>query len=247
MRSMSNCTILLFIITLCIPMQAWADNVGDVVSVRGNAFVERKNKNIEAKINLAILEKDSILTGDKSRVKILFRDDSILTLGPMSRLVIRQYLYNSKDRRSDSIYDLLDGKLRAVVGSPGFKVRTPTAFAAARGTVFLVRYDSKAGLTKIAVIEGEVMVKNIDSGVGGKQTLTMGQMTSVSTGKPPTVPTPFNVESIDNLPVTEMPKIQATVVHEVDSFGRLVFQPPINQEPETKMTTPVTVELNFPQ
>jgi len=249
MKYMPSFSVLLLIITLCIPMPAWSNDnaAGDVVSVRGNAFVERKRENIQAKINLAILERDNVFTGEKSRIKMLFRDDSILTLGPMSRLVVRQYLYIDKDKRTNSIYDLLDGKLRAVVGSPGFKVRTPTAFAAARGTVFLVRYDSKTGLTEIAVIEGEVMVKNINPGVGGQQILTRGQMTSVFTGKPPTVPKAFDVETIDDLPVIEMPEIQTPVVQGVDSPERFIFQPPVNQEPEAKTTTPVTVELNFPQ
>ncbi len=246
MKYMQSCVI--FVVALFLPVSAWSNGkVGDVVSLRGEVCVERNQKNIKAKKKLAILEKDNVFTHEKARAKILFRDDSILTLGPMSHLVVEQYIYRSEGKKADSIYGLLDGKLRAVVGSPGFKVKTPTAFAAARGTIFWVWYDSKADSTGIAVVEGKVQVKNINPAVGGQQILTRGQMTSVSADQPPTIPKPFNVKAVDDLPAVEIPKINMPMVQGPYIPERFVFQPPVNQEPEAKMTTPVTVELNFPQ
>ncbi|MBU0729993.1 MAG: FecR family protein [Proteobacteria bacterium] len=170
-----------------------ADKAGDVVSVRGTAFVERLEKEIKAEKRLALLEKDNISTRENSRVKMLFRDDSILTLGPMSRLAVSQYIYSPEDKRVESIYELLDGKLRAVVGNADFSVKTPTAFAAARGTIFLIWYDPATNSTGIAVLEGKVLVKNSDSSVAGEQELSAGEMTTVTGSSPPSFPEAFQI------------------------------------------------------
>jgi hypothetical protein len=131
-----------------------------------------------------------VVTRDKSRVKMLFRDDSILTLGANSKLVIKKYLYNPQSKRVESIYELADGRLRSVVGGAGFKVTTPTAFAAARGTIFTVAYNMETGTTEITVVEGSVEVKNINAEVAGSQVVAAGQSTTVAGNKPPTPPTP---------------------------------------------------------
>ncbi|MFC1837872.1 FecR domain-containing protein, partial [Thermodesulfobacteriota bacterium] len=116
-----------------------------------------------------------------------------LALGPMSRLSVSQYLYSSEDKRSESIYELLDGKLRAVVGSTEFSIKTPTAFAAARGTIFIIWYDAATNTTGLAVLEGSVVIKNIDGSVAGEQTLTAGQMTTVTGKNPPAFPENFKI------------------------------------------------------
>jgi hypothetical protein len=169
------------------------DKAGDVVSIRGNAVVERKSKELEAEKKLVLLEMDNVTTREKSRLKMLFRDDSILTLGALSRLSVSQYLYSPADKRSESVYELLDGKLRAVVGNANLSVKTPTAFAAARGTIFVIWYDPVTNTTTLAVLEGSVLIKNVDGSVGGEQTLSAGQMTKVAGNNPPSLPESFQI------------------------------------------------------
>ena len=164
------------------------EKAGDVVSVRGKAVIDRKAGKVDAKVSAALEESDSIVTRDRSRVKMLFRDDSILTLGANSKLVIKKYLYSPESKRAESIYELADGRLRSVVGGAGFKVTTPTAFAAARGTVFTVAYNMETGTTEITVVEGSVEVRNINAEVAGSQVVAAGQSTTVTGNKPPTPP-----------------------------------------------------------
>ena len=168
-----------------------ADKAGDVVAIRGKGVIEREKREIRAEKRTVLEERDFVSTGEKSRMKMLFRDDSVLALGSMSRLSVNQYLFSPEDKRSESVYELLDGKLRAVVGSSDLSVKTPTAFAAARGTIFVVWYDAKTDTTGIAVLEGEVLVRNVDGSVGGAQTLRAGQMTTVAGNNPPTLPEAF--------------------------------------------------------
>ena len=76
------------------------------------------------------------------------------------------------------------------VGGAGFKVTTPTAFAAARGTIFTVAYNMETGTTEITVVEGSVEVRNVNAEVAGTRVVAAGQSTTVTGNKPPTQPKP---------------------------------------------------------
>lgn len=166
-----------------------AEKAADVVYLKGKAVIERQKRTIDAQLRSALLETDNIVTKERSRAKMLFRDDSIVTLGSKSKLVIKQYLYNPASKRSESIYELADGKLKAVVSGGSFKVATPTAFAAARGTVFVVWYDPATGTTGIGVIEGTVSFGSAAGGPG--LVIGAGTMSTITGGNPPTAPAPF--------------------------------------------------------
>ncbi len=231
-----------------------AEKAGDVVYVRGNALVERQAKKIKAVLKAPLQETDNVLTRNRSRMKILFRDDSILTLGQNSKLVIRQYLYNPKSKRAESIYELADGRLKAVVGGAGFKVTTPTAFAAARGTVFVIWYDSATNTTGLAVIEGSVNFGNINPSIPGTQIVGPGQMSSLPGNGPPAPPGPIggtggSIVSDLNLPGLPDPQgppppPALQIVDDLRGGGQPPVAPPIDQQPLG--ITQVNLKLMFP-
>ncbi len=243
-----------FLAILSLP--AWAaEKAGDVVYVRGTALVERQAKKIKAVLKSPLQETDNLLTKNRARMKILFRDDSILTLGQNSRLVIKQYLYNPKSKRAESIYELADGRLKAVVGGPGFRVTTPTAFAAARGTVFVIWFDGETRTTGLAVIEGSVDFGNIDPNVPGTQIVAAGQMSSLTGNGQPAPPGPISgaaAEIVSDLSVPGLPDPQGPppppalqLVDELREQGALPpTAPPIDQQPAS--VTQVNLKLLFP-
>ena len=214
-----SCMTVFFLTVPAAAFSAANDKAGDVVAIRGSAMVQREETEFRAEKKLVLLEKDYVETGEKSRLKMLFRDDSILALGSMSRLSVNQYLYSPEEKRSESIYELLDGKLRAVVGSADFSVKTPTAFAAARGTIFVVWYDPETESTLVAVLEGEVFIRNIDESVGGGQTVSAGQMVKIAGNTPPTIPEAFQI-------------INATGEVTGTDIGPIVYEVTMEETPE---------------
>ncbi len=235
---------------------AAAEKAGDVVAVRGKAVIERTTGRLDARVRDALQESDSIATRDKARVKMLFRDDSVLTLGANSRLNVKKYLYSPESKRAESIYELADGRLRAVVGSPGFKVVTPTAYAAARGTVFTVAFDGETGATTITVIEGSVEVRNVNAEIAGVQVVNAGQSTSVAFNLPPTVPQtaqPAGQDAGSDGGVTITTAEEgggggAGLLGDLASMtdGGLSQTPPIEQNPATNRSN-VSVNITFPR
>lgn len=114
-----------------------ADKAGEVVSLKGKSFVVRAEKRLDAAVKDSLFLQDTVETDKSARIKILFVDDSLLTLGEMSRVSVREYLTGDEKKRGRSVFRLLDGKVRTIVGKNAFEIHTPTAVAAARGTAFI--------------------------------------------------------------------------------------------------------------
>jgi hypothetical protein len=240
-----------------LPLPAWAaDKAGDVVYLRGNALVERQANKIKAVLKEPLQETDNVITKDRARMKILFRDDSILTLGQNSKLVIKKYLYNPASKRAESVYELADGRLKAVVGGPGFRVTTPTAFAAARGTVFVIWYDSATSTTGLVVLEGSVEFGNVDPNIPGTQTIGAGQMSSLSGNGAPGPAGPIGGTGggiVTDLGLPGLPDPQGPpppsvlqLVNDLREQGQgTPGAPPIDQQPPSTKSF-VTINLMFP-
>ena len=216
-----------------------AEKAGDVVSVRGKAVIERQAAKITARTAAAVMESDNVVTRERSRLKMLFRDDSILTLGANSKLVVKQYLYSPESKRGESIYELADGRLRAVVGRSGFKVTTPTAFAAARGTIFTVSYDAATKTTEVVVIEGTVEVGNSNANIAGVQRVTAGQSSTITGERAPTPPRPAAAEAATADGGADLPGIEPVswpapgILNDLAGLSQQGISsiPPIEQEP----------------
>ena len=123
-----------------------AEKAGEVLAVKENVYIIRDEGRNNAQPRMDIQAKDAVMTDKNSRTKLFFIDDSILNLGELSKVEVQEYLYNSELNRSKSIYKLIDGSLRVVVGRSNLEVHTETAVAAARGTKFII-WTEEAGST----------------------------------------------------------------------------------------------------
>jgi hypothetical protein len=164
-----------------LPMEGQAaEDVSKVIAVRGKAVIEREKKETEARVNAGLLIVDKVSTREQSRAKLLFMDDSVLTLGEKSQVVIQEYVFR-KDERGRSVFNLVEGVMRTVVGRTRFEVHTPTAVAAARGTIINFRAGEKSGkrFTQIQCVEGEVDVKSASDKILDNVMLTAGMEINV--------------------------------------------------------------------
>jgi hypothetical protein len=177
--------IALLTITIICPAAMAEVDVGKIVALRGKATIQRDAKSLDAQVKMGILSRDTIKTGADGRVKLLFIDDSVLTLADNTKLVVKEFVY-SKTKEGKSIFNLIDGKMRTVVGKTRFEVQTPTAVAAARGTViyFDVGLVNNQAYTKIVCLEGTVVVTSIIPTITGEVVLTPGTMVIIKEGEP---------------------------------------------------------------
>lgn len=164
------------------PASASEKEVGNIKDMRGSANILREKQKYDAQKNEPVFKADTVKTLEKSRVKILFIDDSLVMVGENTSFLISEHL---KDKGNISVFNLIDGVMNVIVGKKGFEVHTPTAVSSARGTSFLVWTEK--GKTGMAVTEGQVELRNAQAGVGGKMLINAGNMSVVEIGKPPVV------------------------------------------------------------
>ena len=223
-----------------------ADNVGNVVALKGAALIERDAKSIEAKLKDGILLRDTVETKESAKAKLLFIDDSVLTMAEKSKVVIREFIY-SKDARGRSIFNLIDGKMRSVVGKSEFEVHTPTVVAAARGTVFECEIGKSGArvFTTCTCFEGIVEIRNIDPKIPGSVSLKPGMSVTVMSGQPVPPPT-----AAPPAPTTTLKSSGMAVEAAAESIMRTIQAPPIpNQQPQVTppvTETPVNVGVKLP-
>jgi hypothetical protein len=142
-----------------------------------------------------------IQTEATSRLRLTFRDGTIINLGEESRLEITSYLYSPRQKTQTSLLTFPVGVFRAIVKRvlphSTFEVATATAVAAIRGTDWMAEVRPDA--TAIVVLQGEVAVSNARSAVAGAVTLTPGMGTTVRVDQPPTTPTQWGGARVDAL------------------------------------------------
>ena len=161
---------------------------GRVIAVKKKVYVIRNENRGDAVAKMPLLMKDAVETDEKSRTKLFFTDDSILSLGEMSRVEVEEYLYNSEEKKSKSIYRLMDGYLKVVVGRSDLEIHTPTAVAAARGTKFIVVTggEGESAYTDIIVLSGRVDTWCSIRGIGaGMVSVGPGNSNRILMNEPP--------------------------------------------------------------
>lgn len=138
-----------------------ADSVGSVTKLRGQARAVRGGGNVMLAEGAKIEAGDGIVTGPEARLKIEFKDGSVITLGENSKLNIDTAKFEGAKR--DIAATLLDGVVRAAVAKAGegsnFEVSSSLVTSAARGTEWIM--SIKDHTTSLLVLEGTVNAKGI--------------------------------------------------------------------------------------
>jgi hypothetical protein len=196
-------TIALLIMTAAIAAApAAAADVGWVAAIEGTAEVQRGGSWSGLTQGAILQLGDHVRTAAASRAKLLFQDDSVLTLGESAELVVDESVAGGAPTTS---FSLLLGKMRAVVNErysaagAKFEVKTPTAIAGVRGTSFVAGYDKNKDETLVVGIEDTTAVRSLAQGAGNEVLLWPGQSTVVGRGKVPTRPVTLPASAIDGL------------------------------------------------
>ena len=79
------------------------DDAGRVLAVKNKALIQRENNKLRAKAKEDILMQDTAFTMKASKLKLRFNDDSILTLGESSKVVIKRICLQQGQRREIGI------------------------------------------------------------------------------------------------------------------------------------------------
>ena len=123
--------------------------VAIVKKISGSATVIRQGQPIPATNGLKIWENDTLRTGHNGSIGIVFNDDTLLSLGPGSILVIDEFVFAPKQGKFSIVIRMVKGTAAYLSGlisklSPdSAHFKTPTASIGIRGTKFVVKVEGE--------------------------------------------------------------------------------------------------------
>ena len=184
----------LLLLFLSVAAGALAQEVGTIAALDGSGKIGRRDLWIAATAGAAIQRGDELVTGQPGRMRIVFQDDTVLTIGDDSRIVVDEQVFDPDKGQTHSVLGLLQGKVSALVSEyykrPGatYQIKTATAVAGVRGTEFVVTYDPRDNRTEVAGLSGTVEVRGAFDRSGGGVFITAQEVTTVTRGRLPTPP-----------------------------------------------------------
>lgn len=129
------------------PCLANVNSVAFVKSIAGEVYIESGGLRAKAYPYMKIMEGDTIKTGRTGSVGLVFEDDTVLSLGPESEIIIERFLFSPKDKKLSFVANMIKGTFSFITGQIAklapkkVKLTTPEATLGVRGTKFLVKVE----------------------------------------------------------------------------------------------------------
>ena len=151
-----------FILCVSTMVEANTTTVGNITAVQGSSNIQRDLKEIKVELGADLQAQDKVLTYENTKVQIIFKDDTIISIGKNSIFSIEEYLYDEENTPAAK-FQMLRGAMRTITGKIGkispqkFKVQTKTATIGIRGTNFSILVEEDDSML-VYCTYGEVSV-----------------------------------------------------------------------------------------
>ena len=161
------------IIGLLMAGTAWAE-IGSVTESSGTAIIKRGKDTVQISKGTLVELNDKVETKN-GKVKIVFKDNTNVTVTESSSLIIDDFVYDPKSGSGKLGLKAAAGTVRYVSGSiakdpKNVKINTPTAAITVRGTDFVMAVSETGGsmimLMPRCEIEQNVNLKGLTCGSG---------------------------------------------------------------------------------
>ncbi|NOT61525.1 MAG: FecR domain-containing protein [Acidobacteria bacterium] len=165
------------------------------VEIRRDGTGKVLTQAIAFKANDDLFAGDTIMTGKNGRLVLALSDGSQAVVAPKTTLIIQDLTQSPR-----TLFQMLKGKTRVHIeklgGQPNpYRVNTPTAVIAVRGTIFDVEVSDDE--TQVYLHEGAVDVFNVRQ-LNQPVFLNAGQMTSIRAAQLPRPPGAFKTGRNDD-------------------------------------------------
>ena len=130
----------MLLMTVILVGTAAATEIGQIKTLNGEVFLIQDNSKSQAKLGDVLHQADVVETGGDGSVGITFIDNSRFSVGPDSRIELRQFRFNPTTHEGEFITDMSRGTLTVISGdiakrSPeAMKIKTPSTILGFRGT-----------------------------------------------------------------------------------------------------------------
>lgn len=223
-----------------------AKQVATVVAVRGNVQAEdAKGKSRPLLVRSPIFEDDTIRTKERSRVQIMFTDNTLISLGDATTMKIDEYRWQPEQKDGALKTQIKEGTFRVMGGAlskaapQNFKTKTPTATIGIRGSMYagVVTADFLS-----VVFQGGAGIE-VTNAFGTVEINKPGYGTKVAMGKPPLSPAKFTAQELGELNKTLSGNGEEEKKEETQESSPVEQQGPVSKEQSAEDTTTAPAAL----
>lgn len=222
-------------------------NVAKVVALKGNASILRQGEIIQLTRESLLLRDDQITTKDNTKVQLLFKDETIISIGKNSSFYISDYLFDEKNKKYEAKFNMFKGTFKTITGKIGkispqnFNLKTKTASIGIRGTQIVMNLSKNK--EEIFCTEGKILVTKLDSKISS--IVNAGEFTSFTNQNNEKI----EIKKIKN---SDIKKINESIVIQnnlatdritIKEDGESINIPLLNQDPNPKVNQ--TLDPNF--
>jgi hypothetical protein len=138
---------LLFFLLVLIAAPVFASSIGSIRNVEGQAWILQGEKQLPARAGMRLSIDDIMKTGEDGAMGIILKDDTIISMGPLSRMVLTDFVFQPELEQFSMFIRFFKGTFSYLSGVMGklapesVKIETPVGMVAVRGTHFLVKVE----------------------------------------------------------------------------------------------------------
>jgi hypothetical protein len=139
-----------------IPAEA-EETIGVAAVVRNQVDQALPTRVIPINIGEHITRDEVVKTGMESAAKLVFSDNTNLSMGPGSAVTLNKFVYSGASSYEKATFQLAKGAFRFTTGASdkrAYEIRTPTATIGVRGTILDIRVDPLTFNTLVLLQEG---------------------------------------------------------------------------------------------
>lgn len=191
---------------VCPHAEEGREAIGKVVALRGTVTaVDPQGASRSLSMKSPLYLNDTVDTGKRGRLQILFKDNTILSLGAGSRVKIAAYGWDESKEKAEMTTEIKEGLFRVMGGliakeAPArFKTKTPLATIGIRGSMYA---GSLTGGELSVVFEGGRGIELTNE--AGRVAITSPGFGTRISGSSTPIPPPsrFSLESMQHLRLT---------------------------------------------
>ena len=123
--------------------------IGIVKTVKDHAFIMKEEERVRFHVGDAVFQNDVLETDETGSLGVTLKDNTRLSLGPNSRLAVKEFIFNPKQEEYSMVTEIMRGSLVYLSGimaklSPeSVSIKTPTATVGIRGTRLIIRIEDE--------------------------------------------------------------------------------------------------------
>lgn len=136
-----------FVFLLFAATPLFASGVGSVKNVDGQAWIVRGEEKMLVQPGNRLFINDILKTGNDGALGVILHDDTIISMGPVSEMVLAEFLFQPELGKFALLTKFIKGTftylsgVMAKIAPESVKVETPVGMVAVRGTHFLIKVE----------------------------------------------------------------------------------------------------------